>query len=352
MAKEGLIHDYRRPATRHPYNKGSPIFFGRNGTVMYASTSSSLPRDRSSQPAYVWLRIDPSRNRLIGEKLARATRLVKEEIEEEARRISLENRFNSNKTGIDRRILKMWTRKIQANAEMCYETIFCYHWALIGHRKTGAFVRACSAILGRRIVSLGNTEAHEAKRQFRRSGGIGHSLESSYKNSAASVRKHLEEEWEIEAKELDLAASTVRNQERTLSADGTGTDNPTAGVTGNRRLGEHRAEAPSAKPTNHLVSLASRRQVRHVDPRKELIAGLKARNPNTTARRICELIDQKIEKAPPILRGNLVPLESWQGLAPGERSWVGLYNTSKTHNQVRSYVNKVPPMRTAPKSSK
>jgi hypothetical protein len=100
-------------------------------------------------------------------------------------------------------------------------------------------------------------KAHEAKRQFQRSGGMGQSLESSYKNSAASVRKHLEEQWKIEAKELDLAASTVRNQERTLSAEGTGTDNPTSGATGNRRLAERKAEAPSAKLRNYLVSSAS-----------------------------------------------------------------------------------------------
>ena len=336
---------------------------------MCASTSSSLPRDRSNQPAYVWLRIDPSRNRLICEKLARATRLVKEEIEEETRRISFENRVNSNKTGVDRRILQMWAGKVQAHAEMCYETIFCHHWALIGHRKTGAFLRVCSAILGRHIIRLANTEAHKAKRQFRRSGGIGQSLESSYEKAAASVRKHLAEEWEIEAKELDLSASTVRNQERThdapvarleeivvestpLSAEEARTDTPSSGATSNRKVEEHKGESQSAKPTNYRGTLASRRQVRHVDARKELIASLKARNPNTNARRICELIDQTIEKVAHIRRGNLVPLESWQRQAPGERSWVGLYDTSKTHNRVKSYVNKVPPMRTAAKSSK
>ena len=335
---------------------------------MCSSTSSSLPRDRSNQPAYVWLRIDPSRNRLICEKLARATRLVKEEIEEEARRISFENRFNSNKTGVDRRILQMWAGKVQAHAARCYDTIFVHHWALIGHRKTGAFLRVCSAILERHIIRLGNTGAHKAKRQFRRSGGIGQSLESSYNNSAASVRKHLEEQWEIEAKELDLAASTVRNQERTYAVPPMPecSLNPPASalpavapvarpeeiIVESAPLSADKGEPRSAKPRTYRGSLATRRQVRYVDPRKELIAGLKARNPNTSARRICELIDQTIEKTAPIRRGNLVPLESWQRQAPGERSWVGLYDTSKAHNRVRSYVNKVPPMRTAAKSSK
>jgi hypothetical protein len=260
----------------------------------------------------------------------------------------------------------MWAGKIQAHAEMCYESIFCHYWTLIGHRKTGAFVRACSAILRRQIIHLGNAEADKAKRQFQRSGGIGQSLESSYKNSAASARKHLEEQWEIEAKELDLAASTVRNQERAVPpmpecnlnhpASALPADAPVATpeeiIVESAPLSADKGEPRSAKPTNYRGTLASRRQLRYVDPRKELIASLKARNPNTKARRICELIDQTIEKAAPIRRGNLVPLESWQRQEPGERSWVGLYDTSKAHNRVRAYVNKVPPMRTAAKSSK
>ncbi len=90
-----------------------------------------------------------------------------------------------------------------------------------------------------------------------------------------------------------------------------------------------------------------------VDERKELIARLKARNPNTKARRICELLDQTIERAERVgRRDNLSPLESWKKKSPGERTWVGLYDNHETRNLVRRYVNGVPALETRTKSSK
>jgi hypothetical protein len=182
--------------------------------------SSRLPpnSDPANQAVYIWSRIDPRRNRLIRDKLRRATLTIRKEIDREARRIRFENRLNSNKKGVDERILGMWARKIQAHAEMCYEKIFCHHWILLGHRKTGAFVRASSAMLGRYIDQLGNTEAQKARMAHRRRGGLGQSLEGLYKRSGRSIRTHLEEEWDIEARELDLAASIARTQENTASA--------------------------------------------------------------------------------------------------------------------------------------
>lgn len=85
---------------------------------------------------------------------------------------------------------------------------------------------------------------------------------------------------------------------------------------------------------------------RRVDARKELIAILKAKHPGALARKICELIDRTINSTP-IRRDSLAPLDSWRKLAPSERSWVGFYHTVKTRNQVRAYVNKVPPLKTA-----
>jgi hypothetical protein len=85
----------------------------------------------------------------------------------------------------------------------------------------------------------------------------------------------------------------------------------------------------------------------HIDPKKELIAQLKARNPNANARKICELIDQKINREAPIRQKNFAPLEQWVKQAPGKRSWADLYDHTKTHNLVRSYVNKVPSLKTS-----
>jgi hypothetical protein len=110
--------------------------------------------------------------------------------------------------------------------------------------------------------------------------------------------------------------------------------------------------ANARRKATGAASSASRRQRRPVDARKELIARLKAHNLNPPARKICELIDQAIDKAAPIRQGNLAPLKSWQMQAPGKRSWVELFNHPKTHNPVRTYVNKVPTLQTTARSSK
>jgi hypothetical protein len=108
----------------------------------------------------------------------------------------------------------------------------------------------------------------------------------------------------------------------------------------------------TASPAVNRGTSVGRRQRRPPDARKELIASLKARNPNTKARAICELIDQTIEQVAPIRRGNFSPLKSWGRGAPGERTWVGVYDNHQTHDLVRSYVNKVPALETRTKSSK
>jgi hypothetical protein len=107
-------------------------------------------------------------------------------------------------------------------------------------------------------------------------------------------------------------------------------------------LARDRGLISTASPAVNQGTSVGRRQRRPPDPRKELIARLKARNPNAKARRICELIDQTLEKVAPIRRDNLSPLQSWGKKAPRERTWVGLYDSNETRNSVRGYVNKVP----------
>lgn len=113
----------------------------------------------------------------------------------------------------------------------------------------------------------------------------------------------------------------------------------------NRKVNEHKAGPQSAKPSAYQGTSASRR--RPVDPRKELIARLKARDLKAPARRICELIDQTIENTARIRKERLAPLESWRIQAPGARSWVDFYDHANTRNRVRTFVNKVPPLRTS-----
>ncbi len=108
----------------------------------------------------------------------------------------------------------------------------------------------------------------------------------------------------------------------------------------------HQFEDRLLTQVNARTSTGVGRQRHGIDRRKELIASLRARNPDAQVRKICGLIDQKIEKEAPILRADFAPLESWTKLVPSERTWVGLYEHSKTHERVRSYINKVPPLKT------
>jgi hypothetical protein len=114
----------------------------------------------------------------------------------------------------------------------------------------------------------------------------------------------------------------------------------------NQRLGElvNGASGQSAKD-------GSRRSRRLIDERKVLIASLKARNRDTRARKICELIDNQIEKEPRAVY-RLIPLQSWVKKASGLRTWTEFYDNKPTRNLVRAYVNKVPPLETRAKTSK
>jgi hypothetical protein len=116
-------------------------------------------------------------------------------------------------------------------------------------------------------------------------------------------------------------------------------------------LPEHKAEPLSAKLPTYQGTLARRRQNRPIDARKELIANLKVRHPDALARRICELIDREISSTPS-RKAALAPLEPWRKQAPSVRTWVDFYNNPKTHELVRSYVNKLRPRGIATKSSK
>jgi hypothetical protein len=173
--------------------------------------------DRANEAVYVWSRVNPRHNRLIRDKFMLATREAREEVDKESSRILLANRRNANRTGVDREILRMWGQKIEAVATKHYE-ILCHHWSLLGERKTGAFVRACSAILARTIERLGGSAAHNARMVHRRRGGVGQSLERSYKNSAEGIANRWQTRLDIEARELELAASVARANKSNAAA--------------------------------------------------------------------------------------------------------------------------------------
>jgi hypothetical protein len=199
--------------------------------------SSRLPprSDSANQPVYIRSQVDPRRNRLIRDKLRRASLGLGKEIDRETRRICIENRLNSNKKGVNEKILGMWAAKLHVHAEECYDKIFCHHWRLLSHEKNASFVRVCAAILGRHVEQLGDAEAHKARTAHRRQGGLAQSLEKSYKSSARSIREQLEEVWGIEARELELAACIARSQPKAAPSDDVSRAHA---VSGNERLGE------------------------------------------------------------------------------------------------------------------
>jgi len=80
---------------------------------------------------------------------------------------------------------------------------------------------------------------------------------------------------------------------------------------------------------------------RPANAKKALMAELKAM-PDAGARKICELIDDRINAAPLSRSGALGPLESWLTIAHGTLSWVDVFDHPKTRKLVRAYLNKVP----------
>jgi hypothetical protein len=39
------------------------------------------------------------------------------------------------------------------------------------------------------------------------------------------------------------------------------------------------------------------------------------------------------------------PLDSWQKKAGGKRSWTDLFDDRRTHNAVKTFINRIPPSR-------
>jgi hypothetical protein len=106
------------------------------------------------------------------------------------------------------------------------------------------------------------------------------------------------------------------------------------------------AAAEAARRKQPLRAARQPRAPRVLDRKKELIARLKATQPGISARDICFLMDRRICREPPALRVSLEPLLDWQQKAGGKRTWVDLFDDERTYNRVRSFVNKVPPLRT------
>jgi hypothetical protein len=179
--------------------------------------TSSNPRvvesDPAKQPVYVQRQIDPRDNSLIRDKFRIALRETRKNIAKRESEIRFANRRNLNRTSVESQVVRMWTEEIEAHIEDCYE-IFCHYWNLLGHERTAAFVRYSLALLQSKISRLASTAAHEAKMAHRRQGGLGPNTAEDYKKAGDSIKSHWQEKLGIEARELDVAASTRAKKKR------------------------------------------------------------------------------------------------------------------------------------------
>ena len=82
-----------------------------------------------------------------------------------------------------------------------------------------------------------------------------------------------------------------------------------------------------------------------VDPRKERIAQIKAGQPGIKAIDVCLQIDRAFQREAPGMRDRLAPLASWSK-ATWVRTWEGVFDDQRTHHRVRSFINKVPALKT------
>lgn len=172
---------------------------------------SPVASDPAMQPVYVTRQIDPRHSSLVRDKLRVAVREAQQGIRKRAGEITFDNRFNRNRTSVESQIIRMWEEEIEALVAKCYE-ILCHHWGLLGHARTGAFVRYSFAILERTIGRLASSAAHEAGMAHRRRGSLGRNFAEVYKNSGSSIRDRWLEKLDLEARDLDLAACTKAKQ--------------------------------------------------------------------------------------------------------------------------------------------
>jgi hypothetical protein len=171
-----------------------------------------LSQQVANQHVETWKKIDPRRNSLLGKKLGRANRKTADKIKKQALKIRIANRLNCNPDGTELQILDMWEEETKRLAEEYY-AILCKEWEEVqGNKRTAIFVRGALAQLMQVIERWGCSAAHGARVLRYRRGGIGKSLEGSYKDRAQKLRKDWEERLDIEAGDLHKQETAQRRK--------------------------------------------------------------------------------------------------------------------------------------------
>jgi hypothetical protein len=85
------------------------------------------------------------------------------------------------------------------------------------------------------------------------------------------------------------------------------------------------------------ATAASRKHHYPIEPRKIVIASIKASDKNLSCREICRRMDKKLER-----NSMLLPLESWMSKTH-DRTWEGNYLHQKTRPSVSKYISLIKP---------
>jgi hypothetical protein len=157
----------------------------------------------------------------------------------------------------------------------------------------------------------------------------------------ASRRASLHEESNTHASQSLVQKSTAVESELESSHEGSGADRSTsmpkkaAGREVEQVAPEQRQKKVSSRP---IHSGAAR-----PNPLKGRIANLRRQYQRQShrARAVCMALDKNLERG----FNDYKPLDSWQKKAGGKRSWIDLFNDPRTHNDVKTFINRILPSR-------
>ena len=94
-----------------------------------------------------------------------------------------------------------------------------------------------------------------------------------------------------------------------------------------------------------LLSAVPSLALKATEKAKQLIAGMKANNPNMSQQEICARLDSYNDRNPGTL---LAPMpQGWSKHAQGDRTWIGAYENRRLRQRVKKFISMVRP---APKS--
>jgi hypothetical protein len=133
---------------------------------------------------------------------------------------------------------------------------------------------------------------------------------------------------------VQKAAASESKIESSDQGSDVDTSNPGLANAAGAGVGQLRHEQRHKNVSSRPIRLP---RVARPNPLKRHIAQL--RREHYSARTICGELDKLVERGP----NRHAPLASWQNKAEGKRSWVDLFEDQRTHNAVKTFINKIQP---------